>query len=84
MTLYEEIKFFAQAIGDAQRTLICEPHREEQVRAAVSSHGLDAVLTVEASPACPSGRLLVLDTPALQAAMSQDFQRAARSIRLHP
>ncbi|MYR75150.1 MULTISPECIES: hypothetical protein [unclassified Streptomyces] len=82
MTLEEEIKFYAQAIGDARRTLVCEPHREGQVRDAVASQGLDAVLTVMTSPACPAGRLLVLDTPALQAAMAQDLHRAARTIRL--
>lgn len=84
MTLEEEIRFYVQTIGDAQRTLICEPHREEQVLAAVESQGLAAILTVEASHACPAGRLLIIDTPGLQAAMNQDFRRAARTIRLRP
>lgn len=82
MTLEEELRFAAQTLGDAQRTIICEPHRESEVSAAVELMGLTAILTVRTSEACPSGKLLVLDEQAMQASMNQMFQRAAKGIRM--
>lgn len=84
MTVEEEVRFYAQTIGDAQRTLLCEPSRVEEVRSAVQSQGLDAVITVRASEGCPVGRLLLLDVPALQASMNQTMQQASRPIRMRP
>lgn len=84
MTVEEEIRFFAQTIGDAQRTLLCEPGRVDEIRAAVEAQGLGATITVRGSVGCPPGRLLLIDEPALQASMNQTMQRAARNIRMRP
>ena len=45
MNVEEEIRFWAQIQGDAQRTVICEPHRVDEIRAAVEARGYDAFLT---------------------------------------
>ena len=81
MNVEEEIRFWAQIQGDAQRTVICEPHRVDEIRAAVEARGYDAFLTVRASPGCPEGKLLVLDEAAMEASQRQLFQRAGRNIR---
>ena len=84
MTPEEELALIAQEQGDAKRTLICEPERAEEVRAAVARMGRSHLYTVSASPACPAGKILILDDQALQASMNQTFLRAAKNIRLHP
>jgi hypothetical protein len=77
----EEIRFWAQIQGDAQRTVICEPHRADEIRAAVAERGYDTFITVRASPACPEGKLLVIDEAAMEASQRQLFQRAGKDIR---
>lgn len=47
-----------------KRTILCEPHREHQVRAVVDQAGAADILTVRASAACPEGKLLVIDPTA--------------------
>jgi len=81
MTPEEEARFFAQIIGDAQRTVLCEPHRVEEIRGAVERMGMGDVLTVKASQVCPEGKLLVIDEQALEASARQ---AASRPIRFHP
>lgn len=62
-----EIRILLQEHVDAQRTLICEPARVDAVRSAVETLGARARFTVKASPACPPGKILVLDEQALEA-----------------
>lgn len=81
MSPKEEIRFWAQIVGDQQRTIICEPHRIDEIRGAVEQRGYDSFLTVRASPACPEGKLLILDENAMEASQRQLFQRAAKDIR---
>lgn len=81
MSPQEEIRFWAQIQGDAQRTVICEPHRADEIRAAVAERGYDTFITVRASPACPEGKLLVIDEAAMEASQRQLFQRAGKDIR---
>jgi len=81
MTPEEEIRFWAQITGDAQRTVICEPHKVDEIRAAVKDHGYDSFITVRASPACPEGKLIVIDEAAMEASQRQLFQRAGKGIR---
>lgn len=83
VTVEDEIRFYAQTLGDAERTILCEPDRVDDVRTAVEQMGVSHLLTVRASVSCPTGKLLVLDEQALQASMHQTFQRAAKSIRMH-
>lgn len=79
----DDDRFFDQIHGDAKRTLICDPHRVDAIQEAVNARGLADILTVQGSRSCPVGKLLILDTPALDAVMRQTFQRAGHGIRLH-
>jgi hypothetical protein len=69
------IRFHEIARQEAKRTILCEPHREHQIRAAVDQAGAADILTVRASPACPQGQLLILDTGALDAWWDEWAQR---------
>jgi hypothetical protein len=80
--ILDEIRFLMQAHVDAQRTLLCGPERVHAVRAAVDQLGASAIFTVKASPACPPGKILVLDEQALEASWRQTVQRAGHGIRL--
>lgn len=80
MTPEEELRFLAQTLADAKRTIICEPHREAEFRAAVYQMGRSLVWTVRGSRACPAGKILVLDENAMQATYNQTVQRTAHSI----
>lgn len=77
--LVNDVRFWDQIQGDAKRTVLCEPHRVDEIQAAVEERGLSH-LTVRASPFCPAGKLLVLDDSAMEASWRQTVQRAARSL----
>ncbi|MEH0657758.1 hypothetical protein QA860_08425 [Streptomyces stelliscabiei] len=70
-----EIQFFHLARQESKRTILCEPHREHQVRAAVDQADAADILTVRASTACPEGKLLVIDENALDAGLRETAQR---------
>ncbi|WP_411095965.1 hypothetical protein [Streptomyces sp. 020-2-3H-GM] len=78
MTPEEEFRFFAQIIGDAQRTVLCEPHRVAEIQEAVNRLGMAGIVTVKASQACPVGKLLVIDEQALEASARQAASRPIR------
>ena len=69
---------------ESKRTILCEPHREHQVRAAVDQAGAADILTVRASAACPGGKLLVIDEAALEAQTRQWQQGFMRPGRWRP
>lgn len=79
MDALDEIRFLMQASEDARRTLICEPDRVHAVRAAVDQLGAADTFTVKASPACPPGKILVLDEQAMEAAWRQTVQRVSHA-----
>ncbi|NUS82766.1 MAG: hypothetical protein HOY75_08430 [Streptomyces sp.] len=81
MTPEEELRFMAQTLGDAERTIICEPQQEAQLRFLVDQMGMATLWTVRASLACPTGKILVLDEQAMQASFNQTLQRAAHNLR---
>ncbi|MFI2081460.1 hypothetical protein ACH43Y_14070 [Streptomyces rubiginosohelvolus] len=81
VTPEEEFRFFAQIIGDAQRTILCEPHRVAEIQDVVNRQGMAGIVTVKASRVCPEGKLLVLDEQAMEASCRQ---AVSRPIRLHP
>lgn len=72
--------FWRQIEGDAKRTVLCEPHRLDEIRVAVEQRGFTDVITVRASPFCPEGRLLVIDDSAIEASWRQSVQQAGRSL----
>lgn len=79
--LVNTIRFWDQIQGDAKRTVICEPHRLDEIRAAVDECGYSSTVTVRASAACPEGRLFVIDEAAMEASDRQALQRMMRDLR---
>ena len=76
-----EMRFWAQVIGDAKRTVICPPDLESRCKGYVDARGLGYLITVKPSPYCPPNQILVLDEQALQASMNEML---ARPIVLRP
>jgi len=76
--IYTRLAFWKQIQGDARRTVLCEPHRVDEVRALVEERGYDHI-TVRASPVCPEGQFLVIDEVALEASWQQSLQRMRRA-----
>lgn len=70
-----DIRFYEQVIGDAKRTIYCEPSVAAAVRDAVEAHGAGRLFTVVASLACPEGKLIVADNAALEASFNEAMQR---------
>ncbi|MFE9850312.1 hypothetical protein ACFYPN_16080 [Streptomyces sp. NPDC005576] len=83
MTPDEEVRFFAQIIGDARRTIICEPHLVDEIREVVDRAKMAGILTVKTSLACPPGQLVVIDEQAMEAEMNQAASQTIR-LRGHP
>lgn len=79
--MLDAIRFIEIAREESKRTILCEPHREHQVRAAVDQAGAADILTVRASAACPEGQLLVIDEGALEALTREWQQGLMRSER---
>ena len=51
-----EIRFYEQVLGDAKRTIYCEPHMAAAVRDAVEAHDAGHLFTVRSTPACPEDK----------------------------
>lgn len=75
--MLEAIRFHEIARQEAKRLILCEPHREHAIRAAVDQAGAADILTVRASVACPPGKLLVIDEGALEAQQREWTQHLA-------
>ncbi|MGW0920097.1 hypothetical protein ACWD3J_13905 [Streptomyces sp. NPDC002755] len=72
-----DVCFWRQIRGDAKRTVICEPHIRDELQQTVERQGLDDILTVRGSLACPEGMLILIDEGAFEAAnraMIQNFR----------
>lgn len=76
-----EVRFWAQVIGDAERTVICHPELESRCKGYVTARGLDHLITVLANRFCPEDKIFVIDGNALEASLRQALQRP---IRLRP
>jgi hypothetical protein len=72
--MLDAINFVHITREESKRTVLCEPHREHEVRAAVDQAGAADILTVRPSPACPEGKLLVIDEGALGAQLNEWLQ----------
>ena len=79
--IYNNLAFWRQIRGDAKRTVLCEPHRFDELQALIEERGYGDVITVRASAACPEGQFLILDEAAMEATQQQLFQRAGKNIR---
>lgn len=69
-----EVRFWAQIIGDARRTVLVNPDLESRVKGWVDARGLGGVITVNASPAVPTDRCYVIDTGAVEADLRRALQ----------
>ncbi|MEV6014757.1 hypothetical protein [Streptomyces sp. NPDC051997] len=70
------IQFFNLVREESKRVIVCEPHREHQVRAAIDQAGAADILTVRPSAACPEGKLIVIDESALEAGLREAAQQS--------
>lgn len=73
--MLDAIRFLDLVREESKRSILCEPHREHQVRAAIDQAGAADLLTVRPSEACPEGKLLVIDENAIEAGLRQAAQR---------
>jgi hypothetical protein len=72
--MLDAIQFFHLTREESKRTILCEPHREHQVRAVIDQAGAADILTVRPSTACPEGRLIVIDESAIEASLREAAQ----------
>lgn len=77
-----EIRFYEQVIGDSKRVIYCEPHMATAVQDAVQAHYAGHLFTVRSSPACPEGKLLLVDEQGIEASLNASVQRSMRNHRL--
>jgi hypothetical protein len=76
--LATELRFLDIAREEARRTIHCEPHRVDEIRAYIDGQGAGDYLTVVANPACPAGQMLIFDDNAIAAAHEQFLQSLRR------
>lgn len=74
----DEVRFWAQVMGDAKRTVICPPDLESRIKGWVDSRGMDGIITVRAERYCPENKVIVMDDPAIEATMREWAQRPPR------
>ena len=72
-------KFWAQVESDAKRTILCEPHRFDEIQALIKERGYKH-LTLRPSRFCPEGQILIIDESAIEASDRQTIQRLARGL----
>lgn len=73
-----DLAFLDVVREESKRTIHCEPHRVDQIRAAIDQLGAADTFTVVANPACPAGQFLVFDDNAIAAA-HEEFLQGLRS-----
>lgn len=69
-----ELAFLDVVREESRRAIHCEPHRVDQLRAAVDQLGAADLITVHANPACPSGKMLIFDEGAMTAEREEFLQ----------
>lgn len=70
-----EIRFWTQVMGDAKRTVICNPDLESRVKGWIDARGMGGLITVQATPICPINRTYIVDEQALQASLNEVLSR---------
>lgn len=78
-----EIRFWAQVLTDARRTVICPPEWESRCKGYVDARELGGLIKVVASPFTPPGQIIVMDEQAMEASWRQTLQ-AWRPEPLYP
>lgn len=70
----DEVRFWAQVITDAERTVVCSPDLESRVKGWVEARQLGGMIKVVPSRLCPDDQMWVVDEHALAASTAQSFQ----------
>jgi hypothetical protein len=76
--LVADLRFLDIAREESKRTIYCEPHRVDQIRAVVDQHGGAGIFTVRANPICDPGQLIIVDDGAIEAAEQEFLQGLVR------
>lgn len=76
--LLTEVRFWAQVVNDARRTIICSPELESRVKGWLGARDLLGFHTVEVNEYMPDERIFVVDQGALDAYMAQAMNRPIR------
>jgi hypothetical protein len=79
-----EITFWAQVIGDAERTVYCPPEYESRIKCWVEARGMAGIIKVEASRMVPDGQIIVVDHNAIEASMRETMQREPLRLAVVP
>lgn len=73
-----EVRFWAQVVGYARRTVLCPSDLESRCKGYVDARGLGGLITVKASPYVPAETIFVIDEQGLEASMRELWQRPIR------
>ena len=76
-----EVRFWAQVVGDSKRTVVCPPDLESRCKGFVDARGLGGLITVKTSPYVPAETIFVIDEQGIDASLRKMSQRP---IRLRP
>lgn len=79
-----EVRFWAQVVGDAKRTVMCPPDLESRCMGYVAARGIEGLITVKASPMVPADRIFVIDEQAIGAAWARPVNGLLATPRPHP
>ena len=66
-----EVRFWAQVLTDAKRTVICSPDLESRCKGYIEARGLGYLITVKVSPFAPDNCLYVMDECVMQAELNR-------------
>lgn len=73
-----EVRFWAQVMTDAQRTVLCSPENESRCKGYVDARGLAGLIKVVASPGVPDNQLFIVDEHAVEADLREAWSRPIR------
>lgn len=76
--MLDEIRFWAQVIGDAHRTVLCSPENESRVKGWIDARDMGGMLTVEVSRYMPDDVIYLMDEQAIEALCRESIQRLTR------
>lgn len=66
-----EVRFWAQVMTDAQRTVICSPDLESRIKGWVDARMMGGLIKVIPNPVCPDNQIWVIDEHAIEASTAE-------------
>lgn len=76
-----EIRFWAQVMTDAERTIVCSPANKDRIQGWIDARRLGHILTVAVSPIPGGTELYVIDHRAMGA---WEHEQEARPVKWWP